>query len=131
MNRWQLENPAFAGYNITDAACASPLPYMLESLDSPTKSLFTASIEKFAFNKDLIATYKPTEEVVTIIGPGKQATIKSIVREQKVSLPFEATLTVSNDKEVLKPIVIKGIWNGVMTLPVEVVITETDAPPKP
>ena len=130
MNRWQLENPAFAGYNITDSACASPLPYMLESLDS-TKSLYTASIEKFAFNKDLIATYKPTEEVVTIIGPGKQATIKSIVREQKVSLPFEATLTVSNNKEVLKPIVIKGTWNGVMTLPVEVVITETEAPPKP
>ena len=131
INRWQLENPAFAGYNISDGACATPLPYMLESLDSPTKSLYTASIEKFGFNKNLIATYKPTEELVILVGPGKQATIQSIVREQKVSIPFSATLIVANDKEVLKPVVIKGVWNGVMTLPVEVVVTESDIPPKP
>ena len=104
---------------------------MLESLDSSTKSLYTASIEKFGFNKNLIATYKPTEELVILVGPGKQAIIQSIVREEKVSLPFNATLIVTNDKGELKPVVIKGVWNGVMTLPVEVVVTQSEIPPKP
>lgn len=60
-NRWDLEKSEFADYKITDAACASPLPYVLENSEPQQNSLYVASIEKFTFNKDLIATFKPNQ----------------------------------------------------------------------
>jgi len=65
-----------------------------------------------------------------MVPPGKEVTARSIVKEQKVSLSFQATLTIIDkyDNIVYSPIVINGTWKGVMTLPIEVVISTKDAP---
>lgn len=48
--------------------------------------------------------------------------------QQKVNIPFEATLTFADrfSKKIIGTKVVKGMWEGVMASSVQTVITQSD-----
>ncbi len=55
---------------------------------SQSSSIYTASIEKAMFNQNLSTVYVPSQQILTLVQPGKEIQVKSIIKEQIVNLPF-------------------------------------------
>ena len=65
---------------------------------------------------------------MVIIPAGKQIEVKSLIMEQKVNVPFEATLTFADrfTKQIIGNKVVNGMWEGVISSSVQTAITQSD-----
>jgi hypothetical protein len=97
---------------------------------STSITAFSAKTGSFSFNKDIITTFASIHNLIVLVPAGKQLEISSIIQEQKVNVPFEATLTFVDrfTGEMIGQRVVTGVLEGVMASSVNTVITESDIP---
>ncbi len=94
---------------ITEGVTISPMS-MVDY--SSTVSTYSSKSSSFGFNKDVVTTYTSNQSLIVMVPPGKVVEISSIIQEQKVNVPFEATLTFKDrfTGEILGERVVTGVW---------------------
>lgn len=77
-----------------------------------TFSSYSSTTSTFGFNRAVETTFSSTQQTLVIIPPGKQIEVKSLIMEQKVNVPFEATLTFADrvTKQIIGTKVVNGMW---------------------
>ena len=91
-------------------------------------SSYSSFTSTFGFNKAVETTFSSTQQTLVIVPPGKKIEVKSLIMEQKVNVPFEASLTFADrfTNQIIGTKVVHGVWEGVMSSSVQTAITQSD-----
>lgn len=108
-NQWNVDQTSTQGYEISQGVSISPVQWAEQQI---SYSSYKSTTSSFGFNKAVETTFSSNQQTLVIIPPGKQIEVKSVILEQKVNVPFEATLTFADrfTKQIIGSKVVKGVW---------------------
>lgn len=124
VNKWINTLTYTSGYKISQGVSVSPMPFVEQSAEL---SSYSSKTENFTFNQQLKTTFSTNQQMLVLVPSGKRVTISSIILEQKVNVPYEATLYFENrfTKEPIGVRKVNGNLEGVLTSSVKTVINES------